>query len=307
MPGISFGRGRRGGGGKRWLLRLGLAAVVAVVSLIGFCTATGINPYTGEKQRVAMTPGDEVAFGLQAMPDIVREFGGPARSNPEASREVKAVGQTLITAIEERYGVREHPYQYQFTLLEDDDTINAFALPGGPTFITEALYRAMEQHANELGQTPEQRKAMLEAMLAGVMGHEVGHVVHRHGAERMARVKLQQGLTQAAVVAAGDYSAGQAAAMMGGIIQNGYSREDELESDHEGLELMSRAGYDPRAMIEVMRVLDSSGGGGGAPGWARTHPTSQERIDRIEQWIEQRERSDGVAPPSQRETGSPGR
>ena len=281
---LSFGRGRRGGSGKRWLLRLGLAAVVAVVSLVGYYMSSETNQYTGESQRVAMSTGDEVKLGLSAMPEMMEEFGGPARGNPEASRMVTRVGDRLIEAIEKKYGVREHPYQYQFTLLEDDRTVNAFALPGGPTFITEALYRAMEEHAREA------RGVSLESMLAGVMGHEVGHVVHRHGAQRMAKAKLQQGLTQAAVVA-GDFQAGQAAAMVGNILQNGYSRSDESESDATGLELMVEAGYDPRAMIEVMRVLESASGGGdgaGPPEWARTHPTSQRRIADIEAWIERR-------------------
>jgi predicted Zn-dependent protease len=189
---------------------------------------------------------------------------------------VEAVGERLLVALKQMYaeqlGGQPLPYEFSFTLLEDDNTVNAFALPGGPTFITEALYKRLET----------------EGQLAGVMGHEIGHVVHRHGAERMAKQQLTQGLTGAAVMVAGDPSAQQVASMVGNFIMMSYGREDELECDAEGIELMVRAGYDPRSMVGVMKILkEASGGGGNAPEWASTHPHPENRIELIEQKIQE--------------------
>ncbi len=260
--------GRMGGGSLKARLLIGV--VVAGFALFTYFFASeDENLYTREKEKVAWKEeSQEVQFGLTAMKELVPQFGGRS-DDVQAQRELEAIGAELIVALEKMTKITDHPYEYSFTLLDDDQTVNAFALPGGPMFVTEALYYKLNR-----------------AQLAGVMGHEMGHVIERHSNQRMAKQKLGQGLTGAAVMASGDYNTAQVAGMVNNFIQMKYGREDELESDAWGLDLMVLAGYDPREMIEVMNVLaEASGGSGGQPEWASTHPDPKSRISEIEAWI----------------------
>src|SRR5262249_13816463 len=137
----------------------------------------------------------------------------------------------------------QSPWKFNFHLLADTHTINAFALPGGQIFITMGLL-------NEL---------QTEAQLAGVLAHEMGHVIERHSAQQMSTSQLGQILTMAVGTAAGNQSnsAYQIAAVVNQAMQLKYSRGDELEADTWGLKLMATAGFDPRAMVDVMKVLKS--------------------------------------------------
>jgi predicted Zn-dependent protease len=161
--------------------------------------------------------------------------------------------------------------------LADEQTVNAFALPGGQIFITAGLLS----------------KLSTEGQLAGVLGHEIGHVVGRHSAEQLAKARLTQGLTGAAAIATYDpdnpasQTGAIAAAMIGKLLNMRYGREDELESDRLAVRLTGESGYDPRAMIEVMRILEQAGGGARGPEFAQTHPNPGNRIAEIEQAIQQ--------------------
>ncbi|MGI9040509.1 MAG: M48 family metalloprotease, partial [Gemmatimonadales bacterium] len=201
--------------------RILIALVVAVISLLGYYGRTVFNPITEEKQRVgSITPEQEVALGVQAAPEMAQQFGG-LDPNPEAQALVDQVGGRLVS----RSVAAKSPYRFEFHLLDDPQTVNAFALPGGQIFITEGLLR-------QLG---------TEGQLAGVLGHEIAHVVARHGAEHIAKQQLTQGLTGAAVLAAYDpndpSSRGSAAvaAMIGQLVTMRFGREDELESDQLGV------------------------------------------------------------------------
>ena len=141
-------------------------------------------------------------------------------------------------------------------------------------FITAALFSRLEN----------------EDQLAGIIGHEIGHVIERHGAERMAKIELTQGLTGAAVIASGDYSTAQAAQMIGNLINMKFGRDQELECDDWGVRMMIEAGYDPREMINVMRILKESAGGRQQPEFFSTHPDPDNRAERILEAIERHSR-----------------
>jgi predicted Zn-dependent protease len=201
---------------------------------------------------------------------MAQEFGG-TDPDPQLQALVDQIGMEVVN----NSAAKQSPYRYEFHLLGDRKTINAFALPGGQIFITRALLDKLRS----------------KGQLAGVLGHEVAHVVARHGAEHMAKAKLTQGLTGAAVMATYDpenpSSANSAmiAQMIGGLINLKYGRDDEIESDKLGVRFVSEAGYDPRAMIEVMKVLKEAGGGGRAPEFFSSHPNPDNRIGRIQQAI----------------------
>lgn len=270
--GLFGGGGRRGGGGMGALkVRLAIGAVIALVVLVGYFMNTSVNPITGQSQRVGgIDEAQEVQMGLASMQQMAGEFGGESR-DAAARAMVDRVGRRLLDVIDDVYpNSEEIPWEFSFTLLADDQTVNAFALPGGPTFITEALFSRLET----------------EGQLAGVMGHEIGHVIHRHGLERMAKGKLLQGLMGAATVASGDIGAGQVLAVVGKTKMMQYGREDELECDEEGIKLMVEAGYDPRSMIGVMEILkEASGGATKAPEWQSSHPHPENRAEKIEEII----------------------
>ena len=272
------GRGRGRGFGGSFKMRMIVALIVAGVALAGYFFNTSSNPVTGANQRVAgIGPEQEVQMGLASAPEMAAQFGGRS-GNAEGQRAVEQIGRELVQAIPVVYAdqidsVEDIPWEFSFTLLDDDQTVNAFALPGGPTFVTDALFDRFET----------------TGQLAGVMGHEIGHVLHRHGLERMAQQNLLQGLAGAATVGVGDVSGGQVAAMVGNFLQMRYGRDQELQCDREGILLMVEAGYDPRSMVGVMEILaEASGGSGrGVPEWASTHPDPGNRIERIKQIIDE--------------------
>ena len=119
-----------------------------------------------------------------------------------------------------------------------------------------------------------------------MLGHEVGHVVARHSAQRIAKSQLTEGLTGAVVAASGTAGSGQMAAMVGQIVNMKYGREDELQSDEIGVILMSDAGYDPRSMKGVMEILAEASKGNRQPEFFSTHPNPENRIQRIQDAID---------------------
>jgi len=255
-------RGGRSGGSGRILVAL----VMVGIALFSYFSSKTFNPVTGEEQYISLTPRQEIALGLQAVPQMVDQYGG-LYPDQRYRDHVTAVGRQLVQSS----AAKETEWQFDFHLLEDQQTINAFALPGGPVFITAALYGRLET----------------EGQLAGVLGHEIGHVIARHGAQRIAKEELTQGLTGAVVVASGDARAAQVAQMVGQMVNMKYGRDDELESDKLGVRFMVDAGYDPTAMIRVMEILRDAGGGGSQPEFFSTHPDPENRIARIQQAIDE--------------------
>lgn len=261
-------RGSGGGCGGRLIF----AAIIAAVSLFSYFGSRQDNPVTGETQYIDITPEQEIALGLQAAPQMAQEFDGL-----DASQSDQALLDQVGNSIVANSPASQTPYEFDFHLLADKDTINAFALPGGQIFITRALYDQLQT----------------EDQLAGVLGHEIAHVVARHSAEHIAKAKLTEGLTGAAVIATYDpenpasASSAQVAMLIGQLINLKFGREDELESDVLGVCFMNDTGYNPEEMIGVMQILASaSEGGNRPPEFFSTHPNPENRVNRIQQAIQ---------------------
>lgn len=267
------GYGRRTTRGSGLKLRLLIAGGIVLFSLFSYLRTSDVNPITGKSQRVAMSEEEEIALGLQSAPAMAQQHGG-LHPDQRLQQVVDQVGQRLVAGLNrkiEQIPGRSNPYRYDFHLLRDERAINAFALPGGQIFITYNLFARMYNYnrPNSYGD--------FEDRLAGVLAHEVGHVVARHGAQRMAKQKLTQGLIGAASTAGGSQGTGQMAAMVGKMINMKYGRGDELEADHWGVSLAKEAGYNPAAMLDVMEILEESAPGGGPPEMMSTHPKPANR------------------------------
>lgn len=257
-----YGRRRRGGFNKGTLI---IGLLLAGVALFRYCSTQQYNEVLGINQNIGLTEEQEIALGLQSAPSMIQQHGG-LHPSAEGQQLVKAVGNRLI----DNSIARRTNYQYDFHLLADPRTVNAFALPGGQVFITAALFNQLEN----------------EDQLAGIIGHEIAHVVARHSAERIAKQELTQGLTGAAVVASGDYNTAQAAAMIANLVNMSYGREQELQSDDLGIRFMMEAGYDPTQMIGVMDILERAAGPNRQAEFFSTHPNPENRRGRIRESIE---------------------
>jgi len=266
----SYPSARRSGGGSS-KGRLIFAAIIAIMSLVSYFGSRQDNAVTGETQYIGITVDQEIALGLQAAPQMAEEFGG---EDPDQNAQalVDDVGNLVVQSSP----ASQTPYEYEFHLLEDDQTINAFALPGGQIFITRALFD----------------KLQTEGELAGVLGHEVGHVVARHSAEHIAKAQLTEGLTGAAVLATYDpnnpatANTAQVAALIGQLINLKFGREDELEADFLGVCFINDTGYNPEELLSVMQILAESSQGNAPPEFFSTHPNPESRIQRIQEAIQ---------------------
>jgi predicted Zn-dependent protease len=247
--------------------RLVVAVIVALGSLVSYCTSTSENPVTGEKQHVALKPEQEIALGYRSAPEMTKRMGGLTR-NEKAAAAVQRIGERLVR----QSMAAKSPYKFSFSVLADPRTVNAFALPGGPIFITEGMLRVLRT----------------EGEVAAVLGHEIGHVIARHASERIAKEQLTQGLLGAVAVGSGDYSTVQIGQMVGGMVNMKYGREDELESDALGLRIVAEAGYDPRAMLGVMEALAKASKSARQPEFLSSHPAPENRAARIQQEIARR-------------------
>ncbi|HSK78067.1 MAG TPA: M48 family metalloprotease [Thermoanaerobaculia bacterium] len=258
-----------GGFGKG---RLFLAALLAVASLATYYGSQDENPVTGEAPFLDLSPRQEIALGLQAAPRMAQRYGGllPDRTTQDRVDEI-------CTAIVTRTAARATPFEFECHVLADEQTVNAFALPGGQVFLTAGLLERLET----------------EGQLAGVLSHQIGHVVARHGAEHLAEARLPEGLTGAEALAAYDpddpasRNSAAVAALLGQMVDMRFSPEDELESDRLAVRFMAGAGYDPRSLVEAMRVLERAGGGSGRPELRSTHPGPDRRVERIEAAIQE--------------------
>jgi len=245
-----------------------LVVVLFAVASYYLGTKRKDNPITEETQRMSVE--QEIALGLQAAPQMAQQHGG-LHADAEAQRAIDEIGERIVA----RSAAGRTPYRFDFHLLADDRTINAFALPGGQIFITAGLAGRLRT----------------EGEIAGVLAHEVGHVVGRHAAEQMAKAQRTQGLASAAAIAAYDpgnpAGAGyeQIAALITQAVTMKYGRDDELQSDALGVQFMAAAGYDPRALVGVLQALEAAAGGSRSPEFFSTHPNPERRVEHIEQAI----------------------
>jgi predicted Zn-dependent protease len=246
--------------GNRLKIRLLIGLAIVGFAFFKKCASQETNPYTNRVQTINMTTDQEIQLGFANRDAMAQQHGG-LYPDAGAQARVDMIGERLV----DMSMAKRSDYKFEFHLLADNRAINAFALPGGQIFITNALYSKLD-----------------DDQLAGVLGHEIGHVLGRHSAERIAETDFWQTISTGASVGA------DMGNMVGGYAQNTLlknGREDELESDELGVLLMINSGYDPEAMIEVMKILKSAAGPNRVPEFQSTHPDPENRIQRIKEAI----------------------
>lgn len=245
-------------------IRLLIGLAIAAFSLFSYFASSQYNDVTGEEQYISLSPAQEINLGYQAVPSLIQEYGGEL-NNRDVQNAIDDIGFDLVN----NSVAADTPWEFEFYVLEDDIT-NAFALPGGPIFITTGMLNILED----------------EDEVAGVLAHEIVHVLARHGAQRVAQSELTNGLIGAVAVASGDANAANTAAMIGQLITLSYGRDDELQSDRLGVCLMIDAGYDPAGMLGVQQALRDATGGQSVPEFYSTHPNPENRLQQIQDAID---------------------
>jgi len=236
-----------------------LAMVTAVTLICG--AGCSVNPATGDNQLITVSASETAAMGEAAKPKLTKEYGGEVKS-AELRGYVTGIGRKLLKHVEPEYA----DVKWEFTTL-DSDVINAFALPGGKVFMSRGLMEFLNS----------------EAAVAGVLGHEIGHVTGKHIDERLSQAMVIQGGGQLASAAAGSSSSGwsELIPLVVGVGGQGYllkfGRDQESQADELGLRYMTKAGYDPEGMLDVITVLMNASEGGGPPEMLSTHPDPARR------------------------------
>ncbi len=245
---------------RRQFLLTGAAAVVA--------SGCATVPETGRSQLIFMSASQEASLGLQAYEEILKDK--KISKDPVVTAQVRRVGERIARATGK-------DFEWEFRVIDDPKSINAFALPGGKVAVYTGI---LPVTVDDDG-------------LAVVMGHEVAHATARHGAERMSQGQLAQVLAVGGGVALGGGDPRRTKAIVGalgagasvGVILP-FSRKQESEADRIGLRYMARAGYDPEAAVGFWeRMSAAAGGGKKPPEFLSTHPSDETRIAQIKMWL----------------------
>jgi predicted Zn-dependent protease len=261
------------------MIRRAMAALLLVATMT--CGSGGLPTALAQERgnSIFMSPAQEAEIGREQHEQVLAQFGG-LYGDKKLQQYVTGIGDRLknVTPLKDQ--------KFTFSLL-NSDVVNAFALPGGYVYVTRGLLALARD----------------EAELAGVLGHEIGHVVARHTAQRYDRnVWGQLGTVGAQVLGGllggylgGDIGArlgsqvgGQAGALGAQVYVQGFSREQEFEADELGVTYLQAAGYEPRAMASFLGQLAANdeletrltGRKESTPGWLRSHPRTADRLTR---------------------------
>ena len=251
---------------RRCPLRAHVAAAVGAI-LTMLVSACATNPATGQREFSLMSEAQEVQLGQEMDPQVKQEMG--VYNDAELQRYVSDVGMRLARA-------SERPnLPWSFTVV-DEPAVNAFALPGGKIYVTRGILAFLHD----------------ETQLAGVLGHEIGHVTARHSAQQYTKATsagVGLALLGIFVPEAQPYQGIAEQAL--GVLFLKYGRDDELQADRLGVQYTGKTGWNPAGVAGMLRTLarldEASGSSRGVPNWLSTHPAPADRVAQVQRFIEE--------------------
>ncbi|MBL7203173.1 MAG: M48 family metalloprotease [Desulfobacteraceae bacterium] len=244
-----------------------------VLGLIFSLVSCAANPVTGQPQLMLLSEGEEIQLGRQTDAQIVEDYG-------------TYQDQTLITYMDgvgrKMARLSHRPdLPYQFKIL-DTPAVNAFAVPGGYVYLTRGILANLNS----------------EAELAGVMGHEIGHITARHSAQQYSKAQLAQITLGSAMILSETFRGFAGLAQLGvGMLFLSFSRDDEREADDLGVEYSSKAGYDATHMalfFETLERMQPKSDRSGLPEWFSTHPNPDDRIGAVQRRAKEWQKELGI-------------
>jgi len=241
--------------------------ILSVISTLLFISCTKV-PVTGRKQFIMVNQAEEMQLGLQSAKEILATQ--KLSKNPTQNNMVQRVGKKIAKI------TGKNDYEWEFFVIDNKEA-NAFCLPGGKVFVYSGIFKYI---AND-------------AELASILGHEIGHALARHGAERMSRGILAQAggqVLRSVMVGKGDPQTTALVMEAFGIgtelgVMLPHSRTQEYEADHIGLVLMAKAGYNPNSALKFWNKFSKSGET--SPEYLSSHPAPKNRIATIKKLIPQ--------------------
>ena len=245
-------------------MRHGRLPVISI-ALLALVVACATNPVTGKRELSLMSESQEISIGQENHPQILAEMGEYNDANLQ--RYVRDLGQRLAKTSE------RPALPWTFTVV-DQPVVNAFAVPGGFIYITRGILAYLDN----------------EAQLAGVLGHEIGHVTARHSAQQYSRTVLGQvGLLGLGIFVPAARPFGDVGAQALGLLFLKYGRDDELQADSLGARYEATNGWDPRAVPGFLSVLARmrEGSEKGIPNWLSTHPDPASRVQEVQPIVQQ--------------------
>ena len=244
--------------GKKWA---GVVMGFLVLGLLYFPTGCAVNPVTGDHELMLLSEEDEIRLGRESDSQVMGEYG--VYKDPQLTAYLDGMGKKLAK-LSHRPGL-----PYEFKIL-DTPVVNAFAVPGGYVYFTRGILANLNS----------------EAELAGVMGHELGHITARHSAQQYSRAQLAQVTLGSAMMLSETLQVLAPLAQMGvSMLFLSYSRDNEREADDLGVAYSSQAGYDATHMalfFETLERMKPTSDKSGLPEWFSTHPDPEDRIGAVQ-------------------------
>jgi predicted Zn-dependent protease len=241
-----------------------LAPAIVIGALTAACAT---NPATGNKEFSLMSESQEIALGQQMDAQVRQEMG--VYSDPELQRYIEQVGLRLARA-------SERPNLPWHFAIVDEPAVNAFALPGGYIYVTRGILPFLDN----------------EAQLAGVLGHEIGHVTARHSVQQYTKAtSANLGLTLLNIFVPESRPFGGLAESGLGLLFLKYGRDDERQADTLGVQYAASTGWDPKGVAEMLTTLarldEAAGSSKGVPNWLSTHPAPADRVQEVQTTVQQ--------------------
>ena len=236
-----------------------------ICAALGFTAATSLacatNPATGNKEFSLMSEGQEVQLGQEMDVQVKREMG--VYDDANLQRYVSEVGMRLAKA-------SERPNLPWHFAVVDEPAVNAFALPGGYIYLTRGILAFLHN----------------EEQMAGVLGHEIGHVTARHAAQQYTKAtSAGVGLTLLGIFVPEARPVQGIAESALGVLFLKHGRDDELQADRLGAQYTAKGGWDPKGVAGMLRTLqrldEASGSRKGVPNWLSSHPAPADRVDKV--------------------------